>query len=229
MLKLTKIKELNTEDFTKNSNGYEHSGNTLYSVSEFYNVSVKEKETLFILKEGFQDVSEKMVKKQLSFSKYLQEIEKLNKLIKGLPNISININHKNEFIVSVKAELKEQYQTDKKVSTQKVITKKPTTFVLHAIEWEESERGWGTRPDGFSFHRSQEEATKYLKEFFAKQPKEVPDEYSRPINSNAKLIEVSEGLHNYVLSKGSVWLVPTNASAYKTYDASHLNKPKNKI
>lgn len=109
------------------------------------------------------------------------------------------------------------------------LNKKPAIFALYGIQWEESERGWGTRPDGFSFHRSPEEASQYLKDFFAKQPKEVPDEYSRPVNSTAKLIEVSEGLYNHVMEKGSVWLNPNSDSAYKTYDATHLSKPKNKM
>ena len=97
---------------------------------------------------------------------------------------------------------------------------------MYAIQWEEAERGWGTRPDGYSFHRTVEEADKYLKEFYAKQPKEVPEEYSRPVDK-AKLIEVSEILYDFVMKEGSVWLIPNSAEAYKTYDASLHSKPKN--
>ena len=32
------------------------------------------------------------------------------------------------------------------------------------IDWTETERGWGQRPDGKSFHISMEEAEKYIKE-----------------------------------------------------------------
>lgn len=46
--------------------------------------------------------------------------------------------------------------------------------------WEESERGWGCRPDGFSLHATREDVDKYIKEYWTGMPKEVPDEYSRP-------------------------------------------------
>jgi hypothetical protein len=48
------------------------------------------------------------------------------------------------------------------------------------ITWTESERGWGQRPDGASLHLNREDAAQYVKEYWAKMPKEVPDEYSRP-------------------------------------------------
>ena len=57
-------------------------------------------------------------------------------------------------------------------------------------KWEESERGWGTRPDGYTIHKSQKDIGLYLK---AMRDQEtawaiqagggavfVPDEYSRP-------------------------------------------------
>lgn len=46
--------------------------------------------------------------------------------------------------------------------------------------WEESERGWGVRPDGYSLHPSEEARAKYVREYWAEQPDQVPDEYSRP-------------------------------------------------
>ncbi len=47
-------------------------------------------------------------------------------------------------------------------------------------KWEESERGWGERPDGFSLHLSFEGLHRYLTEYWDEMPDEVPDEYSRP-------------------------------------------------
>ena len=47
-------------------------------------------------------------------------------------------------------------------------------------KWEESERGWGTRPDGYSIHPSEEARERYVKAYWAKMPDEVQDEYSRP-------------------------------------------------
>lgn len=48
------------------------------------------------------------------------------------------------------------------------------------VNWTESERGWGERPDGYSFHLTKEDAEAYIKEYWDKMPKEVPDEYSKP-------------------------------------------------
>jgi hypothetical protein len=50
--------------------------------------------------------------------------------------------------------------------------------------WEESERGWGVRPDGFSLHFSLEEHAMFLAAYYENEKKrnpsgEVPDEYSR--------------------------------------------------
>ena len=47
-------------------------------------------------------------------------------------------------------------------------------------KWEESERGWGVRPDGFSLHLSHDGLRKYIKEYWDGMPDEAPDEYSRP-------------------------------------------------
>jgi hypothetical protein len=54
--------------------------------------------------------------------------------------------------------------------------------------WEESERGWGTRPDGYSLHITCAEAKAYADKamkdqeayFLSRGVKGVPDEYSRP-------------------------------------------------
>lgn len=50
-------------------------------------------------------------------------------------------------------------------------------------EWEESERGWGVRPDGYSFHLSEKDLSEYIERYWARMPKEIPDEYSRPSGS----------------------------------------------
>ncbi len=47
-------------------------------------------------------------------------------------------------------------------------------------KWEESERGWGTRPDGFSLHFSLGCLERYIKKYWDGMPDEAPDEYSRP-------------------------------------------------
>jgi hypothetical protein len=47
-------------------------------------------------------------------------------------------------------------------------------------KWEESERGWGTRPDGYSIHRTEEERQKYVDAYWKEMPDRAPAEYSRP-------------------------------------------------
>lgn len=47
-------------------------------------------------------------------------------------------------------------------------------------EWEESERGWGVRPDGFSLHATELDRQQYIKNYWKHIPDSVPDEYSRP-------------------------------------------------
>ena len=47
-------------------------------------------------------------------------------------------------------------------------------------KWEESEKGWGTRPDGFSLHLSYDALHTYIKAYRDRLPDETPDEYSRP-------------------------------------------------
>lgn len=53
-------------------------------------------------------------------------------------------------------------------------------FRVLCQKWEESERGWGVRPDGYSLHASEEDLKQYTKEYWARMPDEAPDEYSRP-------------------------------------------------
>jgi hypothetical protein len=48
------------------------------------------------------------------------------------------------------------------------------------LSWEESERDWGTRPDGCSLHIHKKDVETFVNEYWAKQPDEVPESYSRP-------------------------------------------------
>ena len=47
-------------------------------------------------------------------------------------------------------------------------------------KWEESERGWGQRPDGYSLHQTEEDRQEFIEEYWERMPDDVPDEYSRP-------------------------------------------------
>ena len=54
------------------------------------------------------------------------------------------------------------------------------TEIVFEIEWTESERGWGQRPDGFTYHKTEADAQKYVDAYWKTMPNEVPDCYSRP-------------------------------------------------
>ena len=51
------------------------------------------------------------------------------------------------------------------------------------VGWEESERGWGTRPDGCSLHLTLNDFKAFEQAYWKRMPKQVPDEYSRPADS----------------------------------------------
>jgi hypothetical protein len=47
-------------------------------------------------------------------------------------------------------------------------------------KWEESERGWGSRPDGYSLHLCESDRQAFIKKYWDRMPASAPDEYSRP-------------------------------------------------
>lgn len=62
------------------------------------------------------------------------------------------------------------------------------TIVVQA--WEESEKSWGIRPDGWSIHRSEEDRVAFIADYWAGMPDgpaqgagPAPNEYSRPRGS----------------------------------------------
>ncbi len=66
-------------------------------------------------------------------------------------------------------------------------------LAAYKIEWTEYERGWGSRPDGTSYHLSKEDALKCIEEHWEREKAmngdETPDEYSSP--SDPILVEVT--------------------------------------
>jgi len=75
-------------------------------------------------------------------------------------------------------------------------------FAAYKIEWTEYECGWGSRPDGYSYHATKELAKAYVDDYWKDMPKETPDEYSRP--SEPVLEEVSEELFNKIQNERNV-------------------------
>jgi hypothetical protein len=47
-------------------------------------------------------------------------------------------------------------------------------------KWEESECGWGTRPDGFSLHLTDADRLAFIQAYWDKMPESAPETYSRP-------------------------------------------------
>lgn len=65
-------------------------------------------------------------------------------------------------------------------------------------EWEESERGWGTRPDGYTVHLQEEDFIHFLsnmrqREMAGMPEGYVPESYSRPIGQIFET-DVADGL-----------------------------------
>lgn len=71
-------------------------------------------------------------------------------------------------------------------------------FRVLCQKWEESERGWGARPDGYSLHLNDADREQYIKEYWSGMPDEVPDEYSRPCGT-AYWCEVDQKMHDEIL------------------------------
>ena len=71
--------------------------------------------------------------------------------------------------------------------------------------WEESERGWGVRPDGCSIHISKDECMKYVKSIYSNRTKEVPNEYDRIIDGIVDVI-LKDSLYDLLLEEKSIRL-----------------------
>ena len=70
------------------------------------------------------------------------------------------------------------------------------------IEWTEYERGWGQRPDGYTYHPTEQIAQKYIDDYWAHMPKEVPDYFSW--SSDIKPVFVNQVFAMLVEGKGTV-------------------------
>lgn len=98
--------------------------------------------------------------------------------------------------------------------------------MVYKIDWEESERGWGSRPDGTSLHKSKEEVDSFINHHWERYSNiygdTVPDEYSRPLE--VKIITVPKDLHDFVHEQGSVWITCTKH--WKASDEYNLKELK---
>lgn len=81
----------------------------------------------------------------------------------------------------------ERFQPRPRASHPPAPPAEASQIVLHVLQWDETERGWGNRPDGFSVHGSAEEMEAYVAAYWAKMPSKVPDEYSRPCSDGQEI------------------------------------------
>lgn len=72
-------------------------------------------------------------------------------------------------------------------------------------KWEESEAGWGTRPDGFTIHLNDEDRKTFIKKYWARMPDEAPDEYSRPSGTPYKAYVDEKTYAKLKKSKNGIW------------------------
>lgn len=87
---------------------------------------------------------------------------------------------------------------------------KPKMFPVVVQKWEETERGWGTRPDGWTMHLTEEDRTAFCKAFWDREKKSnpsgvAPDEYSRESGS-PYIMDVNEETYEKIrASKNGIW------------------------
>jgi len=68
--------------------------------------------------------------------------------------------------------------------------------------WEESERGWGVRPDGASLHLNEISHKIYVDSIYKNRSGDAPHEYDRTVG-NPITIEVSDGLYELLSENGN--------------------------
>ncbi len=85
------------------------------------------------------------------------------------------------FATLTNTEYKDLYERiSKKIGEALNILETPQQFEVICQKWEESELGWGVRPDGYSLHLSMDDRKSFIKAYWDSMPGQTPDEYSRP-------------------------------------------------
>ncbi|MBP9757487.1 MAG: hypothetical protein KBD06_02715 [Candidatus Pacebacteria bacterium] len=74
-----------------------------------------------------------------------------------------------------------------------------TSFEVVRQDWLESERGWGCRPDGYSLHRTSGDVQEFVRDYWARMPDAIPDEYSRPEGS-PRIVTVDKEVYDRVVA-----------------------------
>jgi len=77
--------------------------------------------------------------------------------------------------------------------------------------WEESERGWGIRPDGCSLHLDKDCLNKYVDSAYKdRDPNNVPHEYDRIVGDPIE-IWITEEIYNETVSNGGSLRIPQHS------------------
>lgn len=87
-------------------------------------------------------------------------------------------------------------------------------------QWEESEAGWGVRPDGYSIHKTLEDAKQYVADYLKRQQEyfeskgefNTPHEYTRPAGEPYQCMLTDEMARELIgqTSLGRPYLVVNN-------------------
>ena len=84
---------------------------------------------------------------------------------------------------------------------------KPKRFPVVVQKWEETERGWGCRPDGWTMHLTEEDRAAFVKAYWDSMPDgPAPDEYTRTSGS-PYIMDVDEETYKKVEAsdKHGIW------------------------
>lgn len=83
---------------------------------------------------------------------------------------------------------------------------KESKIPVIAQKWEESELGFGIRPDGYSLHLTHEDRNAYVEEYWAAMPEKLPNTYSRPVtkrDGSACIEGIPVGIETYEIIRKS--------------------------
>lgn len=86
---------------------------------------------------------------------------------------------------------------------------KVSGYAVWRQDWDESEAGWGIRPDGYSLHLTNEQAKAYVAAYWREEKERnpsgaVPHEYSRECGDPYKVLVDKKTYEEIKASKGGI-------------------------
>lgn len=92
--------------------------------------------------------------------------------------------------------------TQTNVTTTRVSVEGQIQRQVVVQKWEESESGWGTRPDGYTLHCTADDMNAFVQAYWDRMPNRVPEVYSRP-DGQPYIAWVDEELYEKVKASGN--------------------------